>query len=110
VDVLRGADRQAGVLALDLVGLDRGQLAEQLERRLERPVEVGAEALRAPVDPGQVVGAAAGDRARHLADERPRERGRAHGDLPARLHVEAPVHHQLGERPDPRIVHGAGWY
>ena len=51
-----------------------GSLGEQLERCLERPVKVGAEPLRAPVDPGQVVGAAAGDRAGDLADERPRER------------------------------------
>ena len=85
VDVLGRADRQPGVLVVDLVALDRRQLAEQLERRLERPVEVGAEAVGPPVDPRQVVGAAAGDRARDLLDERPRERRRAHRHLPAGL-------------------------
>ena len=66
VHVLGRADRQPGVLVLDRVELDRRQLAEQLERRLERPVEVGAEAVGSPVDAREVVGAAAADRARDL--------------------------------------------
>ena len=41
VDVFGRADRQPGVLLLDRVALDRRQLAQELERRLERPVEVG---------------------------------------------------------------------
>ena len=45
MDVLGRANRQARVLVVDLVALDRRQLAEQLERRLERPVEVGPEPL-----------------------------------------------------------------
>ena len=109
VHVLGRADRQPCVLVLDLsTPRSSGSVAEQLERRLERPVEVGAEALRAPVDPRQVVGAAAGDRARDLPDERPGERRRAHRHLPARLHVEAPVDHQLGQLFDARVGHGAG--
>ena len=97
MNVLRRADRQPGVLGLDLVALDRRQLGEQVERRLERPVEVGAEPVGAPVDARQVVRAAPADRARDLRHERPCERGRAHRHLPARLHVEAAVDEQLGQ-------------
>ena len=100
VDVLGRADRQPRLLVLDRVALDRRQLAEELERCLERPVEVDAEAVGAPVDLRQVVGAAAGDRAGDLGYERTSERGRPHGDLPAGLHVEAAVDHQLGELSD----------
>ena len=93
---------------LDRVPLDRRELAEQLERRLERPVEVGAKAVGPPVDARQVVGAAPADRAGDLGDERARQRRRANGDLPARLHVEAAVHDQLRQLAYARVLHGAG--
>ena len=37
-----------------------------------------------------------------------RASGVAHGDLPAVLHVEAPIDHQLGELAYARILHGGG--
>ena len=59
------------------------------------------EAIRPPVDPRQVVGAAAGDRAGDLRHERTRERRRARTETcQPRLDVEAPVDHQLGKLSD----------
>ena len=110
VHVLGGADRQPCLLVLDRVALDRRQLAEQLERRRERPVEVDPETVGAPVDAREVVGAPAAELAGDLLHERPRERVRAHRDLPAGLHLQTSADHELGELEDAWVGHGGGSY
>ncbi len=87
--VLRRDHRHVRVRTRDLVGLDRGEVAEELERRLAQ--EHAADRVEA--QPDERACTATGELAGDLLDERPPQRLRANEHLPARLGLDAVDEH-----------------